>query len=170
MRIVDNAEAIEWLSSRGITTEHDWEPLGESFTRKATHYLPRDAGRKTAIAQALAHRLSKFNESILWIDVREIWGEPQNWPLFCGYRQSLGETRSVEEAPGHIFTPSDEDAAYALLSMVLYFSWGAVFASSSGEAIRISQDDWVDVYGKDLCEPENDIFAVAKWYIEEHTE
>jgi hypothetical protein len=168
MRIVDKAEAIEWLSSRGIY--HQGDMLGGSFPRKATHYLPGDSGRKTAIAQALSGRLSEFDESILWIDEWGISSSSENWPLFYGYRRSLGETRSLEEAPGHIFTPSDGDAAFALLSMVLYFRLGAVFASSSGEAIRISHDEWIDVYGLDLGDPENDIFAVAKWFIEEHTE
>ena len=168
MRIVDNAEAIEWLSSRGIT-DPKGKMLGAGFPRKATYYLPGDSGRKTAIALALGHRLSKFDESILWIDEWGIWGPCENWPLFYGYRQYLGETRPTEEAPGHIFVPSDEDIVFALLSM-LYFSWGAVFASSSRETIRISHDEWVDVYGKDLGVPENDIFAVAKWFIDEHTE
>jgi hypothetical protein len=73
------------------------------------------------------------------------------------------------ESPCHILAPCDEDSAFALLSMVLYFIWGAVFASSSGEVIRISHDEYVEVYSKDLAESEWDIFAVADWIIKEHT-
>lgn len=169
MRIVDKAEAIQWLSSRGMT-DSQGRVLEAAFPRKATHYLPGDSGRKTAIAKALGHRLSKLDESILWIDEWGIWPDCENWPLFEGYRRSLGERRLLDDSPGHIFVPSDEDTVFSLLSMVLYFSWGAVFASSSGEAIRISHDEWVDVYGKNPTESEDDIFAVAKWFIEEHTE
>jgi hypothetical protein len=77
MRIVDNAEAIEWLSSRGIT-DPKGKMLGAGFPRKATYYLPGDSGRKTAIANALVYRLSRFDESILWINEWGIFPSGEN--------------------------------------------------------------------------------------------
>lgn len=166
MRIVDKTEAMEWLSLRGIT-DSEGRIAKSLFPRQATRYIEKDSGAKTGFARVLASHFSEFDESMLWIDEWGIWPTSENHDLFNGYRQSLGETRPVRDRPAHICTPTDEAAVFSLLSMVLYFVWGAVLAASSGEVVvRISHDEWVDVYAKDVTEHEEDLFATVKAWTE----
>ncbi|MHB1131520.1 MAG: hypothetical protein ACYC4L_03945 [Chloroflexota bacterium] len=166
MRTVDKAEAIAWLSSRALTNS-DGRSLPSAFARQATFSIPHDSGAKTSIARELAYRFAQsdeVSESILWIDEYMIWPSAENWHLFDSYRRSLGEGRPLWERPGHLLAPSDADTMFALLSMVLYFVWGAVLASSSGEMlVRISHDEWMDVFGKQVAPSDDDLFAALNW-------
>ncbi len=159
MTTLDRAKAIGWLSSKGVTRSKGRYVIEEPM-RKATYPIPTDSGKKTVIARELARQLGRFDEVMLWIDEFGIWPSSENWYLFDMFRRSLGERKHLHERPGHIFTAGDFDAVFGLLSMVLYFNWGAVLAPSSGTlVVRISHDEFIDVYAKDSIGTDDDVFA-----------
>lgn len=173
MKFVDRVDSIQWLSSRGLS-DGEGNVLSSKFAKKAWYLVPEDSGAKTIIARALALQFKQFGEGLLWIDEYLVWPSAENWPLFDGYRRSLGEGRPLWERQGHIFTPSDNDALFALLSMTLYFVMGAKLAPSSGELlIRISHDEYIDVYSredidiyaKDTVGPVGGVFEAMNWII-----
>ena len=54
------------------------------------------------------------------------------------------------EAPVHLFSASEQDAFVSILSMVLYFLWDAWVFDAGGRAlIRISHDEWIEVFTAD---------------------
>ena len=68
--------------------------------------------------------------------------------LFDGYRASLGENRSLMDAPGHGFGEDDSDEVESVLDLALYFFWAAtLFAGTT--AVRVSHDEWLEVHGGD---------------------
>lgn len=164
MRIVDKEEATGWLSSRGIT-DSEGRIVEEAFPRKASISIDKDSGRKVLDAKGLVYQFAKFAEWMLFIDGFGLCPDLENWDLFNVYRRSLGETRSLSESPGHLFSSDENDVASSLLAMVLLFPWDAIWASSSGEVVvRILHDERADVYGREGEESDEDPFTViSKW-------
>lgn len=122
-------------------------PTNRPSLKKWVFHIPGDSGEKTFFARYIADVLKAFDEAIVWIDEFMVWPSAENWPLFHGFRRSFGETRVLIDAPGHLVTPADSDAVFSLLSMVLYFVWGAIAAPGSGDLlIRISHDEMADIY------------------------
>lgn len=64
-------------------------------------------------------------------------------PLFTRFRQSLRETRSLIETPGHLAGPGEEEEGTSILVVSVMFSWDCgVFVSSGRDALFVSQDEW----------------------------
>lgn len=115
-----------------------------------TYSIPSDSGRKTALSKFLSHLLLRGSAVVLYISGWGVWASSENLDLFYGYRRSFGETRSLAEAPVHVFEPADADAFVSILSMVFYFVWDAWVFDTSGQAlVRISHDEWLEIFTGD---------------------
>lgn len=69
--------------------------------------------------------------------------------LFDSYRKSLGETRDLFDAPGHLFDNADLDRLECLLDLVLYFYWDAILIDGTATlAVSASHDEWVSLHAK----------------------
>ncbi len=183
MRILSMPETTTWFAERGLVIAK-WHCDLSGRPWKAYHIDP-DSGAKALLAKAIASHFSEFGESMVWIDEWGIWPSAEIWHLFNAFRESLGEPRVVieevgdvftrregendplSERPGHLFLPGDVHEMASLLALVLYFVWGAVVVSSSGELIfRISHDEWIDVYAKGEADREG-LYDWLKWYLGE---
>lgn len=149
MLIIDEKETMLWLSKHGLlnavgklSLPRDIEPL--SFK------IPVDTGAKTALSRMLVSFLDVSEEALLWITEWGIWPSCEDWKLFYVFRKSLGEHRPLIEKPSHLFSSQDLDSVTSLVSMVLYFSWGALMISPANNLIiRISHDEIMDVFAKE---------------------
>lgn len=163
MRILSLAGGSLWL------VQHGWDPfvpvedalicrpgIIERFA------IPGDSGSKTALGRLLASSLDESRaEGILWISPFGTWPSAQNTELFTGYRRSLGEYRSLADAPYHLFGPGDYPALECLIDLVLYFVWDAVlvdhrngvaFQFSYGEKLVVDfERDSTAKLGESLC-------------------
>ena len=149
MKIIDDKATVYWLSDRGFPN-----PVGKNllpgFIGPLSFRIPADSGEKTALSRKLISYLDTDDEMLLWINEWGIWPSSENINLFDGFRRSLGEYSSLKEKPGHIFSRSDIETIESLLSMVLYFFWGAILISSTGNIIvKISHDEIIDIFVKD---------------------
>jgi hypothetical protein len=112
--------------------------------------IPADTGKKTALAKLLADLVTTDSEVILWITGYGIWPSSENMALFDGYRGSLGEKRSVGEAPVHLFVNSEAKKVECVLALALYFFWDAFLLNHSGGVlIELSHDEILDVRVRD---------------------
>jgi hypothetical protein len=75
------------------------------------------------------------------------WGiATEHLDLFDGYRRSLGETRSLIDAPLHLFERTDEEAFVSFLCMVFFFSWDASIFDLQGQLLlQTSHDGWLEI-------------------------
>lgn len=176
MRIVDEAETVAWFAAKGFgdlggLPSLSSVVLSSIFPRKATYWVTDLAARKkTAMARMLADRFCESGGGMLWIDEWGIWPSCENMTLFEGYRKSLDETRWLIDSPGHIFATEDRDTVFSLLSLALYFIWGGILASSSGDmAVRFSHDEWIDVFARGGAESGDELFSsMAFWPGNQH--
>ena len=149
MRIIDERETLRWLSARELL-DSSGQPSFSGFHQAICSPIPVDSGHKTALSRAIVSFFDADEEALLWIDEFKIWPSAEDWYLFNGFRQFLGEPGSLSEKPGHIFSKNDLDAVGSLVAMVLYFCSGAIlFSPAKGLAIRISHDEFIDIYVRD---------------------
>jgi hypothetical protein len=144
---------------KALTTENASEMVGgkplDAFLKELSgrlrlvseaYSIPPDSGSKGALARVFAHLLLRAPSVCIYVSGWGVWGSSENLDLFYGYRRSLGEDRTLMEAPVHVFRPSEEAAFISILSMVLYFVWDAWVFDTGGKAVvRISHDEWLEV-------------------------
>jgi hypothetical protein len=148
VQIIDEKEAIDWLYRNKVL--ESTEPLSFSgFMDPIAYDIKGDSGIRGALGKSITTFFEDDTEALLWIDEWGIWGVCENMNLFLGYRKSLGESSKLIDKPGHLFSKDDLDAAWSLVSMVLYFSWGAVLFSPARQIlIRISHDELLFLFAK----------------------
>lgn len=113
--------------------------------------IPPDSGRKTALSRLFAYLLLRTSHVCIYVPGWGVWGSSEHLDLFYGYRRSFGESRTLMEAPVHVFQRGEEDTFISILSMALYFVWDAWIFDSGGKAVvRISHDEWLEVRTDDV--------------------
>jgi len=137
---------MEWLVAKGVLDKEGGVALAGAG-EAASFRIPGDSGRKTALARRLLEPFAKQGEALLWIREYGTWPSSEDPRLFAGFRMSLGERKTLADAPGHLFTDTDMAAVASMLGMVLYFSWGAIAASPGGGVlVEISHDEMLDIF------------------------
>lgn len=147
MRILTRNDCNDYIAA--VYGESCDEIPFESYPLHSAFVLPADTGKKTGLGLDLAAAIAKEPPGLFWITGYGVWKSSENMDLFTGYRKSLGEIRSLSEAPGHLFDHSDVSSLGSLLSIALYFFWDASLVERSGESlVRVSHDEYVDFYSR----------------------
>ena len=146
MKILTKQQTEDWLA-RKLHFSLDRDSLKSRFEQPLRYALPTDSGQKTHLARALRKMILPQAEGLLWITGWGVWPSAENVDLFYGFRKSLGETRFLIDAPGHMFSEPDLADIECLLDITLYFFWDASLVEGSGECVvKISHDEHIDVY------------------------
>jgi hypothetical protein len=149
MRIITGQECREWLRGK-FSKEFTWDSAAEIYPNSATYSLPVDTGKKTGLARQLTGSLDMRAPGLFWITCWGVFPSAENMALFDGYRKSLGESRGVYDAPGHILDEADSQQLECLFDLALYFYWDAsIFDGAGSVAVQTSNDEWFSVYTKD---------------------
>lgn len=146
MKIISKNECGDWLKAN-IGNAFTIEGIEREYSYGADYLLPSDAGKKTALARTLVGLLQVKIPGLFWITATGIWPSSENMVLFDGYRKSLGETRPLSAAPGHVFSGTELEQLECLLDLDLYFSWDSIlFEGPGGAVLRTSHDEYVSVH------------------------
>lgn len=148
MRVLTQREVQSWLEDHGAGRISSHIPASE-FPFKKSYGVADNTGKKTALARVLSFLAEEDPSGLFWITNSGIWPSSENVDLFMGYRRGLGEHRSLRDAPGHIFEPSDRATLQSLLCISLYFYWDALLLSGSRRLIvKISHDEVIDIHAQ----------------------
>jgi len=110
-----------------------------------SYFLPKDSGAKVAVARALTSVFLERGPSVLWITNTKVWPSSGHMDLANRYRQSYGETRSVEQAPVHSFENNDRAAFVSMLCLGLFFVWDVeIMSLDRSTAVTLSHDEWLE--------------------------
>jgi len=149
MEITGKDRGDAWLGEIGFSRV-DAEAFQSNLKESMAYEIPKDSGRKTALARLLASLVNGDSKSLFWITGYGIWPSSENRELFRGYRQSLGELRSLGEAPCHFFEKPDLAQIECLILMALYFVWDAIIIEGSGNQVfKLSHDEIMTIETKD---------------------
>lgn len=160
-------ERAKQLFGSSLTEYYDDATLRNTHPHIARYAIPEDTGVKNMLARSLAEAMTAEPGGMFFIGEINIWPSSEHWDLFDGYRASLGETRSVHDAPCHEIESGDQPRLHSLIALVLYFVCGGLLIHPSGTiVVEISHDEWLCVWAQnksdlrnlqhwlnDLCKP-----------------
>ena len=111
-----------------------------------SYFLRGDSGGKVGLARVLANTFLDQGPSLLWITASGIWPSSEHMDLFIRYRLSFGETRTLAEAPLHVFESKDDrDVFISFLCIALFFVWDfEIMNQDRSLAITGSHDEWIE--------------------------
>lgn len=112
------------------------------------------------------HRLKDDSCALVWLKNWGVWQSSGHVHLLLRLRQALGENRSLDETPGHLFSANESDDAVSVLILSLEFYWDCLLVGSAlNFACGVSHDEYYSIMGKDdsiMLEIENKL-ASGKW-------
>jgi hypothetical protein len=150
MNGLDNNEILQWiLRHLPADTKFDFNRLRITDApgyRTLRCDFPSDSGRKAYLARGIRHVVKAEPRLLLCVRNWDVFPSSGHLPLFVRLRESLGERRPVEEAPGHLFDAAEADDIISVLVLALEFFWDCFAMGESGTvAVKISHDEYVDV-------------------------
>ena len=107
------------------------------------------SGREPAVAAAAVRALGAWNECLVWVTEWGVWASGEDWPRFYAWRGAHGERRSLEVAPGHLFSAREAAEMEDLLTPVLENAWDATVLPALAGAptdrrVVTSHDEWIE--------------------------
>jgi hypothetical protein len=154
MRFLTSQEWQSWCAERQIPLqEAGWirPDLSTDHFHIAEVPYEGDSGAKVSMARFLFSLVTPEPETLILVDDWTVWPSSQHMPLFTRFRQALGESRPLIEAPGHVISASDADDAVSLIATSLLFLWDCYGISASGrDAFYISHDEFCYFASRDL--------------------
>jgi hypothetical protein len=113
-----------------------------------------------AVAVPLARSLGEFTWALLWAYSLP-WGDrshednaPVDWRRYAHWRQSVGDERTLYEAPGHLFEPDEQSKLAEVIEFAIYTGWDAVvFARPLRCVMALSHDDVIKIQSRHNLSP-----------------
>ncbi len=122
MKIVTFAEGQDWVStSCGTNLTELYKLVLEEPNR---YRIDVDSGIKNSLARGVAG-ICRF-PALLWVSEVGVWPSSENMPMAEIMRLAFNETRSVQEAPVHLFEIQEVEILQAFLGLSLQCFWDAL--------------------------------------------
>ncbi len=85
--------------------------------------------------------------ALLWITEWGIWPSSENWHLYYKLRQTYGDQRLLDEAPGHLFLEHEAEDIASFLQLAMLNGWGGYFLTQADYVNTFfSHDEYMDFY------------------------
>ena len=133
MRFIGGAEAAAYFRRLGIAPDGlvRGSRAGSRFKTDRLFYQSR-LNTARAVASELAGACGDFEECVVWA-ADLVWGDrsadehpPADWVDYKQWREAHGETRSLYDAPGHVFDASERGEFERLLELAIYMGWDTI--------------------------------------------
>ncbi len=88
--------------------------------------------------------------TLLWVSAWNVWPSSENWHLYYRLRQSYGDQRLLEEAPGHLFLEHEAEDLASFLQLAMLNGWdGYVLTQADYVNVFFSHDEYIDFFARD---------------------
>jgi hypothetical protein len=163
MKSLTTPECIELLKQYGAEIFDD-ERFSQILKKApfsnfecARFSMPKDSGRKVALARILFKQINQKSDVLIWLKNWEVWASSGHKPLVIRVREALGCKQTLEEAPGHLFPAAECDDAISFLILSAEFFWDClVVAADLGVALFLSHDEFYLV----VCREKEDLVRI----------
>lgn len=144
MRFYTKEESEKWLTERKRVKPD----LATGLTTERVNYPP-EPHRFFYVAHSIASQIAFREPSLLFITEWGIWGSSENWHLYYKLRQSYGDTRLLEEAPGHLFLGYETEELTSFLQLSVLNGWGGYLLTQANYAnLFFSHDEHIDFFAE----------------------
>jgi hypothetical protein len=112
--------------------------------------IPANFTQSFWLSGALASCLNEFNSCLLNVTTWGVWSSSENLHLFYRLRETYGERRLLDEAPGHLFQKFERPELVSFIQLAVLFGWD-FHLHPSPSFIRgfVSHDEWFELYATD---------------------
>ena len=152
MKFLTSVECSKWCDLHRYQLLSDEFPVQVDFEDYLVGRfpIPIDAGRRVAISKMLFNFfLAKEPEFLLWITDWSVWPSGEHMPLAMDVRRAHGDSRTIKEAPGHIFRIGDENTSLTFMAITILFLWDAyILPSNNSSFVHLSHDEYVTVFNR----------------------
>lgn len=148
MRIFSLEETKSWWRDRGLPATEQGVPAPQQEPRWPTLDFSTELpiSRLVPLADLLTQAVGPWESALLWITEWDVWTSSRNLHLFYRLRQSYGEMRLLEEAPGHLFLDYEKADLASFLQITLFNGWDAYLATSHDYArLFIDHDSGAEI-------------------------
>jgi hypothetical protein len=95
----------------------------------------------------LTSSLGPFDECLLWVTQSGVWPSSENLHLFYRVRESYGERRLLEDAPGHLFLKHELADLTTFVQLGLSGGWDFyLIPTPTYAAAFVSHDEFVKLH------------------------
>jgi hypothetical protein len=136
MRFFTSAECREWCAAHAV--------LRASEDGAVQRHARTPARTDVAFCRALEQVLQPRDRCLLWVTDWGVWRSSENLHLYYRLRQSYGDVRLLEEAPGHLFLSHESADLVSFFQVGLLCGWDMhlIPAEGYGRAF-MSHDEFV---------------------------
>ena len=153
MRFLEINEIWAWCAEAGIGLLEQARPASDPRLTHSARWLYADgerSGREPGLARVAISQLAPWHSALLWITQTGVWPSTEDWPAYYAMRGRVGERRSLDVAPGHLFDASQGELLIEFVTATMENGWDAFVLSERGMVsgdtrIRISHDEWIEL-------------------------
>jgi hypothetical protein len=142
MRFFTQQQCDEWLAQRTrVLPGQDKSLHAERFE------YPNEAYRFFPIASTIAHSITYREPTLLWMTEWGIWPSSENWQLYYKLRQTYGDFRLLQDAPGHLFLEYESEDLSSFLQLAMLSGWGGYIMTQANYVnVFFSHDEYMDFF------------------------
>jgi hypothetical protein len=112
---------------------------------------PPQAYRLFFVAHWVASVLTYRRPALLWVTEWGVWPSSENWHLYYKLRQTYGDNRLLQDAPGHLFLEHEAEDLASFLQLSMLNGWGGyVLTEADYVNAFFSHDEYVDFFAEHL--------------------
>jgi hypothetical protein len=144
VRFYTKTECETWLSDRQRIKPN----LVPDVCTERIEY-PKKFHRIFFVAHWMATQLRYRQSALLFLTEWDIWAGSENWHLYYKLRQSYGDNRLLDDAPGHLFLPHEAEDLASFLQLSMLNGWGGyVLTEANYVNAFFSHDEFIDFFAQ----------------------
>lgn len=152
MHFLTPSECRDWCeASRIPLAAHGIPVRPHEELHHAKVSIPRDFTVLLHFCRTLERALLHRRSCLLWVTESEIWNSGVNWHLYYRLRQSYGDRRLLDEAPGHLFLDYEAPDFVTFLQFAILAGFDAHIINDPTGYSRafLSHDEFVEFAADD---------------------
>ncbi|HUA34628.1 MAG TPA: hypothetical protein VMA09_13560 [Candidatus Binataceae bacterium] len=145
MQFLTTKQAQDWCIACNIELDAFMVPKREAAKGHSVRVtLPHDYTRLLWVARLIEGSLKPRDRCLFWVTKTEVWPSSENWHLYYRIRQSYGDYRSMEDAPGHMFLNYEDFDLITFVEIGIVAGWDIHLLPLNGYGrIFVCHDGWV---------------------------
>jgi hypothetical protein len=110
---------------------------------------PTEPYRVFHFAHSVASELTYRMPALLFITEWGIWPSSENWHLYYKLRQTYGDNRLLQDAPGHLFLEHEAEDLASFLQLSMLNGWGGYILTEANYVNAFfSHDEYIEFFAE----------------------
>ncbi len=144
MHFYTRTECETWLSDR---QRQKPELVPEVHVERIGY--PTEPYRIFFVAHWIARELTHRRPTLLFLTEWGVWPTSENWHLYYKLRQTYGDSRQLQDAPGHLFLEHEAEDLASFLQLSMLNGWGGyVLTEANYTNAFFSHDEYIDFFAE----------------------